>query len=349
MTKPDPSHNSLRASVLRTQGLLSLAQRLPAPRVPEPSRAEVVDALAGWLQAVNGHAARLEAELGELAGPHVDPILLGARVWIASLPGSTGRSSVLPGAGDVSMLLMQRMALQQRQDTPTVWLLGRLGSDGIEIYEQYTAGTPDGTEPHTFDDVKGSWVPRKDGVWQRLWYAGAGDQSFEVCLYWYGDEEVTVCSGAESWPGETWNGENGEVGTVFCKTFGFANILGRVVTVEVKLADGTTKSFVVRIDNPKAGDSDKALPEPILVPPEPTDPPEGTGPIVIPSDFASLPGVDPRTRDRVLDAFARFQANVRRSFPPVIAETITPALLQGRPDAVDHLLIAAAAVLEPSP
>lgn len=338
---PHPSTHGLD----RLERLLTHSGRLRHSKRSTPSGDEVALALAGWVRGVAEHAETLESELSELLGHRVDPAELGRLLWLE------GRRMPLEACGGnepVPFTLMQRMLYATKTTQPVVWLLGRMGRSGIDVYEQYTNGTPPGETYVTFNDVKGEWVPRDKGVWQSLQYASPDDKSFQLCIFWYGEETVTVTSGNLKWESEPWRDESGKVvGTKFCQSFEFANLSGKAVTVTISVRGGKEETFIVRVDNPNASDGDDSdLPEPILVPPTPTVPPHGPGPILIPNDFTALPGVDPGTHQQVLDLFARFEARVERSIPRVVRETMTPAQLSQNPGGLDHLMRAAVAALE---
>jgi hypothetical protein len=311
-----------------------------------PSEKEVVHGLRQWLDAVMDHAATLEAEVERIVRADVDLVELGAKLQ-GLVPRVVPPSAT--GAGETSLMLMHRMVRGTTSSAPpVVWLLGRVSGGTLSLYEQYTTGTPTNTRPVTFSDVGGKWAERSDGVWQRLHYADREAETFELCFFWHGDEKVTVSSGGEPWVGQPWLGDDGEVGMKFCKTFAFSNLTGRTITIEVKLPNGTSETFTVRIDNANAGnDDDDKTPKPILIPVEQPIPPEGPGPSVIPDDFTSLPGIDdPRTVRRVIDLFVAYRDRVEASMPAVVREVMTPAQLFENPGAVQHLIDAAAASLE---
>ncbi len=338
---PHPSAHGLDS----LKRLLTYSGRLRRSKRSTPSGDEVALALAGWVRGVAEHAETLESELSELLRRRVDAAELGRLLWLEGprMPlGACGGNEAMP------FPLMQRMLYATQTTQPVVWLLGRMGRSGIEVYEQYTDGTPSGETYVTFDDVKGEWVPRDNGVWQSLPYASANDKSVQLCIFWYGEEAVTVTSGNRKWESEPWRDDSGKiVGTKFCQSFEFANLSGKVVTVTIAVRGGKEETFIVRIDNPNASaGADPDLPEPILNPPVPPGPPQGPGPIVIPNDFTALPGVDPTTHQQVLDLFARFEARVERSIPRVVRETMTPMQLSQNPRAFDHLLRAAVEALE---
>lgn len=340
--KTPKSHRPSTHGLDSLERLLTYSGRLHHSRRSMTCGDDVALALAGWVRGVAEHAETLESELSELLGRCVDPAELGRFLWLEGprIPlGAHGGNEAVP------FMLMQRMLYATKPTQPVVWLLGRIGRSGIEVYEQYTNGTPPG---ETFDDVKGDWILRDKGVWQSLQYASPDDKSFQLCIFWYGEETVTVTSGNLMWESESWLDESGKVvGKKFCQSFEFANLSGGVVTVTISVRGGKEETFIVRVDNPNASDGDDSdLPEPILIPNTPQVPPHGPGPILIPSDFTALPGVDPVTHQQILDLFARFEARVERSIPRVVRDTMSPDQLSQNPGALDHLMRAAAEALE---
>ncbi len=346
MKNTNSSPSKLRASVLEAEQLLALASDLERSRRSSPSRASVVEALQDWVESVVAHASALESQVKEIAPdltlPEVRSRLRRAKPMVAPQPAVN-----VPPPGESVGALMQHFVRSQKDPNPVVWLLAQNEPGGIAVYEQHGAGTPPGASTVLIGPEH--WVRRTDGVWQQLDYAAPESTVYQVCVFWSGLENVTLSSTPPGdWTSTPWTDDGEQVGTKFCSTFPFANMRGGgVIELKIEVDRGPSHTFQLRIDNPNARDGrGSGLPEPILIPTEPTDPPTGPGPILMPSDFATLPGIDPRDVGHILELFESFRVEAERSLPRIVRDALNAThMLDDQGAALTSLLDAAAAGL----
>ncbi|MGH1340611.1 MAG: hypothetical protein ACRBN8_03595 [Nannocystales bacterium] len=319
--------SKLRASVLEAEQLLALASDLDRSKRLPPSRTAVVQALQEWVGAVEKHASALEAKLKVIA-PKLTLAELQSRLQRAK-PILAPRPDV-PPPSEGAHALMLHLVRSRKAPSPVVWLLATNESGGIAVYEQSGDGTPPGAATELIG--REYWVRRTDGVWQQLDYAAADSSTFQVCVFWKGLEDVSITSApAGDWTSTPWEDDGERVGTKFCSSFPFANMPGGgVIDVTINVKRGPSHTFQLRVDNAHAAEdrgNGNGLPEPILTPTKPTDPPTGPGPILIPNDLTTLPGIDPRDVGRILELFESFRIEAERARPRIVRDALNATQL----------------------